>query len=84
MTEFRFYIKISDEFDIDICVTFLNFQSSSQSSYLVNAITQQELPVSCPNFTGLIVHIKISDEFNIDLCLTFLNFQTRSLSNGGK
>ncbi len=45
------YIKISDEFNIDLCVTFLNFQTSSRSSCLVNTITLQELPVSFCNFT---------------------------------
>ncbi len=41
------YIKILDEFHIDLCVTFLNFQTSSMSSCLVNAITPQQFHASC-------------------------------------
>ncbi len=36
-----------------LCVTFLNFQTSSRSCCLVNTITLQELPVSFCNFTEI-------------------------------
>ncbi len=70
------HIKISNKFDVDLCVTFLNFQTSSHSSCLVNTITTQELHASC-NFTGIFSTLKSWTS----LMLTFLTFWTRS-SNG--
>ncbi len=46
-------IRISAKFDVDLCVTFLNFQTSSQSSCLVNVITPQVLPIWCCNLKGM-------------------------------
>ncbi len=43
------YIKIIDKFDIDICLTFLNFQTSPSSNCLADAITPQMLPALCHN-----------------------------------
>ncbi len=63
-------VVFMDEFDVDLCVTFLNFQTSSRSSCLVKTITLQELPVSFHNFRD-ILHIKISDKFDVDVWLTF-------------
>ncbi len=73
-------IKISDKFNINLCVTFLNFQTSSRSNCLLKTITLQELPVSFRNFTEIILHIKFSDGFGVDLCLNLLTFWTRSCS----
>ncbi len=72
------YIKISDEFDIDLCVTFSNFQTRSRSSCLVNTITLQELPLLFCNFTEI---FSTSKSWMI-LMLTFLTFCNRSCSNG--
>ncbi len=64
------YIRILDEFDIDLCVTFLNFQTSSRSSCPVNAITLQQLHASCCNFTEIFSTTKSQTRF----CLTFFTF----------
>ncbi len=72
------YIKISDEYDIDLCVTFLNFQTSSRSSCLVNTITLQELPVSFCNFPEIFSRSKS----RTSLMFTFLTFWNKSCSNG--
>ncbi len=45
-------IIISAKFDVDLCVTFLNFQSDPKSNDLVNGITPQKLP--CCSFTGMV------------------------------
>ncbi len=45
-------IRISTKFDLDLCVTFLNFQAGNIWKDLVNAITFRRLPVSC-NFTWM-------------------------------
>ncbi len=58
------YIKILDKFDVDLCLTFINFQSSTRSNglktatHILNTITHQKLPISCYNFTN-VHHIKI-------------------------
>ncbi len=72
------YIKISGEFDIDLCVTFLNFRTSSRSICLVNTITLQELPVSFRNFTEIFSTLKS----RTSSMLTFMTFWNRSYSNG--
>ncbi len=46
------HIKILDDFDVDLCVTFLNFQTCSKSGCIVNMITPQQLHASC-NFTEI-------------------------------
>ncbi len=44
---------MSEGFDIDFYMIFLNFQISSWSSCFINAITDQELHALCWNFTGI-------------------------------
>ncbi len=63
-----FYIKISANFYVDLCGTFLNFQCSRKSDVLVNMIIPQELHAS-----GYILNIKFWGEFDIDFCATLLN-----------
>ncbi len=63
-------IRISDKFDVDLCVTFLNFQYNPKSSDLVNAITLQKLHVPCCSFIGIF----FTANFYVDLYATFLNF----------
>ncbi len=41
----------SSEFDVDLCVSVLNFQSNPKSNDLVNGITPQKLHVPCCSFT---------------------------------
>ncbi len=40
-------IIISAKFDVDVCVTFVTFQSNTKSNDLVNAITPQILHLPC-------------------------------------
>ncbi len=46
-------IGISTKFDLDLCVTFINFQAGSIWEDLVNTITFRRLSVSCCNFTWM-------------------------------
>ncbi len=64
-----FYIKISDKFNIDLCVTFLNFEVGSWPNSLRN-------PWIFSKRYKNILHIKITDDFDIDFCLNISNFQT--------
>ncbi len=59
-------IRISAIFDVDLCVTFLYFQSNSKSNDLVNTIILQKLHVPCFSFTGFFFHIRISAKFYVD------------------
>ncbi len=43
-------IRISTKFDLDLCVTFLNFKAGSIWEDIVNVITFRRLPISCCNF----------------------------------
>ncbi len=75
-------IRISTKFDVDLCVTFLNFQAGSIWEDLVNVITFHKLPVSSCN---LIVVFSTSKSFTglmLTFVPTFLNFQTWSRSGG--
>ncbi len=45
--------SISNEFDIDLWVTFMNFQTCSWSGCIVNMIGKQQLHASCCNFTKI-------------------------------
>ncbi len=49
-------IRISAKFDVNLCVTFLNFQSNPESNDLVNAITPQKLHVPFSSFTCILPH----------------------------
>ncbi len=62
-----FFHRISAKFYVVLSATFLNFQCSSRSSYLVNLMTPQNLPALCCNFT------RIFFTWNTSI---FLNFQT--------
>ncbi len=46
-------IRISAMFDVDLCVTFLNFQFNSKSNDFVNAITPQKFGAPCCSFIGI-------------------------------
>ncbi len=48
-----FYIRISAKFDVDLCVTFLNFEVGSIWKDLMNAKTLHKLPVSSYNLIVL-------------------------------
>ncbi len=61
-------IRISAKFDLDLCVTFLTFQSNPKSSDLVNAITHQKLDVPCCSFTGIFA----TPEFQRSFMLIFM------------
>ncbi len=66
-------IKISDEFDVDLCLTSLTRSCSNGSmlQLLVNIIPQN-VSTSCCNFTGSdVLLIRISAKFDVDLCVTF-------------
>ncbi len=71
-------IRISAKFDVDLCVTFLNFQSKPKSNDLVNTIIPQKLHVPCCSFTGIFSTSEISTTFYVDPYATFLNFQCSS------
>ncbi len=73
-------IRISNKFDLDLCVTFINFQAGSIWEDLVNVITLRKLPVSSCNLIVVFCTSKILDRFDVDLCVTFLNFQNCSWS----
>ncbi len=49
----NFFHRISSKFYVNLSATFLNFQYSSRSSYLVNLMTPQYLPALCCNFTRM-------------------------------
>ncbi len=72
------HIKILDEFDVDLCLTFLSFWNRSCSNgsilqLLVNKIMYQNLPASCCKCSGSdVLFIRISTRFDLDLCVTFL------------
>ncbi len=55
---------------VDLSATFLDFQYSSRSSYLVNLTTPQNLPALCCNFTRMFF---TWNSWNTSI---FLNFQT--------
>ncbi len=61
------YIKISDKFDVDLCLTFWTRSCSNGSilQFLVNMIMPQNVPASCCNFTGSDVLIRISAKFDV-------------------
>ncbi len=72
-------IRISTRFDVDLCVTCLNFQTGSIWEDLVNVITLHKLLVSSCN---LIVDFSSSKSWKSSI-LTFVwlaNFQTCSRS----
>ncbi len=48
-----FHRRISAWFYVDLSATFLNFQYSSRSSYIVNLMTPQNFPALCCNFTRM-------------------------------
>ncbi len=65
------FIRISAEFDVDLCVTFLNFQSNPKSNDLVNGIISQKLHIPCCSFKGIFFHIRISQSFMLIFMHTF-------------
>ncbi len=69
-------IRISAMFDVDLCVTFLNFQSNPKSNNIVNVITPPNLHVSC-SFIRIFPHQK----FYLDFYANVLNFHCRSKSS---
>ncbi len=81
------HIKISNKFDVDLCLTFLTFWTRSCSNgsilqLLVNMIMPQNLSPSCCKFIGSdVLLVRISAKFDVDLCVTFLNFQYNPKSN---
>ncbi len=64
------HIKMSTKFDVDLCVTFLNFQSTPKLNGFVNAITLQNVYAPCCSFTGMFSTPKSQRR----LTLTFCNF----------
>ncbi len=60
------HIKITETFNIELFVTFLNFDIGSRSNYLVSTITKLRRGI---------LYINISDEFNVDLSFNFVNFK---------
>ncbi len=68
------HIKISDEFDVDHYLTFMNFQTSLKVKWVADGNTlwtyDNSSEMTC---------IRISDEFNH--CLTFITLQTSWRSN---
>ncbi len=73
-------IRFSTKFDLDLCLTFLNFQAGSIWEDLANVITLHKLPVSSCNLIVVFCTSKSWDKLDVDLCVTFLNFQTCSRS----
>ncbi len=69
---------ILEEFDFDLFVPFLNFQTSSWSNYFVTWITPQELPVVCTE----VLHINISDEFDVNIDTVVWPFRNFNLAQG--
>ncbi len=64
------FIRISAEFNVDLCVTFLNFQSNPKSNDLVNGIIPQKLHIPCCSFTGIFSHQNFT-KFYVDLYAPF-------------
>ncbi len=64
-------VRISAKFDVELCVTFLNFQYNPKSNDLVNAITPQKLHVPCCNFTGIFSHQNFCQFLCWSLCNLF-------------
>ncbi len=79
--------KISEEFDVDLCLTFLTRSCSNMSNgsilqLLVNMIMPQNLPASfCSFIRSYALLIRISAKLDVDLCVSFLNFQYNPKSN---
>ncbi len=61
-------IKISAKFDVDLCLTFLNFQSNPKSNDLMNAMIPQKLHVPCCSFTSIF----FASEFRPSFMLIFM------------
>ncbi len=70
------HIKISVKFNFDLFVTFLNFDISSRSNYIVGTITLRNTR-SLSKLYMNVLHINIADKFDVDLYVTF---QTMSSS----
>ncbi len=66
-------IRISAMFDVDLCVTFLNFQYNPRSYDLVNAITPQKLHIPFCSFTGM--YFTNLANCYVDLYATFWTFR---------
>ncbi len=72
-------IRISAKFDVDLGVTFLNFQYNPKSNDLVNAIITLKLHVACCSFTGVFS----TSEFLPSFMLIFMQpFRTFSIVKG--
>ncbi len=61
------FIRILTKFDVELCVTLLNFRSNSKSNAHVNAINYMYHVVALQVF----FHIRISTRFYVDLCNLF-------------
>jgi hypothetical protein len=73
-------VNISDEFDLDLSMTFLNSTTRSKSTLLVTTLNQFLFMGSLSNCTGTLSTSIPQDEFDLDLFMTFLNSTTRSRS----
>ncbi len=69
-------IRLSAKVDVDLCVTFLNFQYNPKSNDLVNVITPQKLMYDVVAYRYF-----FTANFYVDLYATFLNFQCSSKSS---
>ncbi len=67
---FILLIRISAKLDVDLCVTFLNFQADCIWKDFVNMITLHKLLASSCSLTS-VLHIILLNEFDVDLCVTF-------------
>ncbi len=78
------HIKISAKFDVDFYVTFLNFQTSSMLSGLMNVIALQKLHAFIKTLQNCSPHPNLRQISTLTVVWPFRTAKTNSRSHGWK